>query len=148
MYKGVTPAPERRFVKDLKAYDDKLFVEFDRRFERFVIRRKTTLKPYPDIWVVQGEQGEFRQPDQRDMVVLWMADLWKNGGVRKRIEDGEEKILAAREKEEADIAQNFRDATKDNKYQLRNAYRKASNDGKVAPHTRRVDPKPKGKVFK
>ncbi len=37
MHRGMTPSPDSGFVKDLKTFDPKLEIAFDRRYDAFVI---------------------------------------------------------------------------------------------------------------
>lgn len=144
MYQGVTPVPDRQFLKDLKLFDDKLDVEFNREYERFVVIRKRAYGDPFVVWVVDSEHGQFRQPDQRDINALFYADLWRHGGVRGRIQRGEKYMADYAEKEDRDAAQDLRDITKDSKYQLRNTFRKATNEGGKSSEFARINVKPKG----
>ena len=148
MYKGIPPSPDPRFMRKLKEYDKKLYFEFDRALSRFVIRREIIGREDPKIWVVETEDGRFRQPDERDIAVMYMADLWRHGGVKQRVMLGEQKLLEHERIQEQKAKQELREATLDNKYQLRNTYRKAANDGKALPPFRQILPKSKGKTYK
>jgi len=148
MYKGIPPSPDPRFMRKLKEYDKKLYFEFDRVLSRFVIRRKVEIREDPKIWIVETEDGRFRQPDERDIAVLYMADLWRRGGVKHRIRVGEQKLLEYERVQEQKMRDELRDVTKDNKYQLRSTFRKATNDGKALSPYRQLLPKAKGKTYK
>ncbi len=145
MYIGVTPSPDPAFVKELKRYDRYLYVEFDRELERFVIRRETAIKPHPKLWIVRDSiSGGFRQPDKRDLDVLVAGDLWRGGGVKARILQGERAMEDARRKQERHVREELDHATRDNKLQLAGAYHRAFNLGKWGGAFRRIEPKTRG----
>lgn len=139
MYQGVTPVPDSGFVKDLKAFDPKLRVRFERHMERFVITKRRAFGPDFNVLVVQTDDGEFRQPDRRDLMALWEGDLWRHGGVDARIRRGEEHMQEFQQKQDREIEEESRARTRDSKIQLSNAYRKTFNDGSKAPELRRVE---------
>lgn len=138
-YQGIPPTPDRVFVRDLRTFDHKLKIEFDRHARRFVIVRVMPWGAPYLIWVIEAEDGGFRQPDQRDLKALYLADLWRHGGVKERIIKGEQKILDNQVKEEKHAEDTLRDATKDDKLQLRKTFRQASNDGKANSEFRRIE---------
>ena len=138
-YQGIPPVPDRIFVRDLRTFDRKLSVQFDRYARRFVIVKEM---PWGDpymIWIVEDDFGGFRQPDQRDIKALYFADLWRHGGVKERVLAGERYAEDHKQKQEKEIDDTFRDATRDDALQLRRTFRQASNDGKANSEFRRVD---------
>jgi hypothetical protein len=144
MYQGVTPAPDSAFVKDLKAFDPLLRVRFERRMERFVITKRRAFGDDFNVLVVQTEDGQFRQPDQRDIKHLYAGDLWRHGGVDARIRRGEEYMKNEQEKLDKEISEESLARTRDSKIQLSNTYRKTFNDGSKAPELRRIELNRKG----
>lgn len=145
MYQGVPPNADSTFKKKLKEFDPKLTCVFDRRLERFVIKKEMAVGPPRGVLVVAGNEN-FRQPCELDIAMLWYADLWRHGGVNERIRKGEEHMQEYREKEDANVSSELRDVTKDDKLQLRRTLRQAVNDGKANSDFRRIIPKPKGKT--
>lgn len=140
MYQGIPPNVDTKFLGDLKRYDRKLNVIFSREAERFVIVRERAWGPPFQLFLVENEDGSFRQPDNRDIFVLAISDLWKNRQeANDRIRDGENAMQAYQEKEERDQRDEFRAIARDNKIQLKNTYRKASNQGSKAPEFRRIN---------
>lgn len=139
MFKGVKPTPDPAFVKALKEYDSKLDIIFDRMAERFIIRRQRAYGMPWGVLLVETEDEQFRQPDQRDIKKLYEADLWKNGGVDARIRRGEQTMWDYEEKLERDSKDTFRAMSRENKIQLSNTYRKATNQGSKAPELRRIE---------
>jgi hypothetical protein len=144
MYQGVTPAPDSTFVKDLRAFDPLLRVRFERRMERFVITKRRAFGDDFNVLVVQTDDGGFRQPDRRDIQMLYEGDLWRHGGVNARIRRGEEHMKEFQEKQDREIEQESLARTRDSKIQLSNAYRKTFNDGSKAPELRRIELNRKG----
>jgi len=144
MYQGVTPAPDSTFVKDLRSFDPLLRVRFERRMERFVITKRRAFGDDFNVLVVQTDDGQFRQPDRRDILALYEGDLWRHGGVNERIRRGEEHMKEYQEKQDREIEQESRARTVDSKIQLSNAYRKTFNDGSKAPELRRIELNRKG----
>lgn len=141
MYQGVTPVPDSTFVKDLKQFDSRLDVTFDRVAERFIIRRDRGWgKPW-GVLLVETEDGRFRQPDQRDIKHLWDGDLWRHGGVEARIRRGDVRRDEYEDKLTKDADDELRAITKENKIQLSNTFRKATNQGSKTPEFRRVEVK-------
>lgn len=138
MYQGVPPTPTREFVKELKQFDNKLGIDFSRQLERFVIHRQRAFGDSVIVWVVDAENGGFRHPDQRDLQALYNADLWRHGGVRERVRKGEEYMLSYQENLDRKAREELRDITKDNKIQLRNTIRRATNEGNKGPEFRRI----------
>lgn len=150
MYQGVTPTPDRAFMKDLKQFDSRLDVVFDRMAERFIIRRDRGFgKPW-GVLLVETEDGQFRQPDQRDIKRLYAGDLWRHGGVDARVRRGEQYTEDYNNKVTKDAEDDIRALSRENKIQLSNVYRKASNQGSKAPEFRRIEDirKPGAKTLK
>ena len=89
----------------------------------------------------------FRQPDERDLMRLRRADL-RREAVRRRFLDTEEGMRSYTRDSLQKAREELREAGRDDKYQIKQAYRKMLNDGKAKSPFRQVMPKPKGKVFK
>lgn len=139
MYQGVPPKPDWAFVKALKEFDPKLDVVFDRVAERFIIRKQRAWgKPW-GVLLVETADCRFRQPDQRDIKMLYDGDLWRHGGVKEHILRGEERMKAHQEKQERDNVEEIKNAGRDDKIQLSNTWRKATNQGSKAPEFRKLD---------
>jgi len=147
MYQGVPPQVDSTFLKKLREFDDKLFVRFDRVSEKFYILRKKTVGPAAAVLVVETPEKAFRQPDDRDIAKLYWGDLWRHGGVDEHVRRGEQKMLDYHRKLEMDAEEELRYATRENKIQLSNIYRKAYNLGSKSPELRRVNVKGPGKTI-
>src|SRR4030042_6477875 len=121
--------PDRSFIKELKRTDNRLDCKFNGSF--FVITYDRPYKGPVPIMSVKGENGDFRHPDKRDIDKLKESDLSREdyrekflrlGKISEEIKDRE---IKARKRKEL-----FRDITKDNKIQLRQAFAKAENSSK------------------
>jgi len=138
--------PDRSFVNELKRTDKRLGCRFNGQF--FVVTYQRPQGDSVPIMSIRGEDGRFRQPDNRDVIKLKESDLAREDYREKFLRRSkmseairDEKIKRMKRKEY------FRDVTKDNKIQLRNAFGKAANIGKSNSTFRRIESKPKGKVF-
>jgi hypothetical protein len=144
MYQGVTPSLDPAFQSALKTFDKSLWVEFSREASRFIIYQKSEQHSKAQVMVIETEEGEFRQPNDLDIAMLYWGDLWRHGGPEARMIFGEEKALKQMDDDEKRAETEFRDATKDNKYWLRRKLLEATGQVADAPHVRRVELKPRG----
>ena len=144
MYKGITPTPDSNFLNKLKEFDPQLGVKFFREFSRFVIIKPRAYGPPWQILLIETEDRQFRFPDERDIAALWLGDLWRHGGVEERITQGEERAKAVKSQEEKRAKETLREASRDDRRQLKNTWRKACNLGKGNADFRRVDIEQKG----
>jgi len=138
--------PDRVFVKDLKKLDPRLGCEFNRNHGHFVVNYKRAHGGSAPIFMVKGDKGEFRQPDKRDMDFLKSGDL-NNEDMKTKIQKSALYMERVREKKRKDAKDSFRNATKDDKIQLTNAFGKIAGGGKGNSVFRRIEKKPKGRVF-
>jgi hypothetical protein len=132
------PEIDRSFLRDLKNLDRRLGMKFNG--EHFVVTYERGLGQPVNILRIRGENGSFRQPDQRDLKIIKGGDL----AVKR-----EETYAEAAYKEELvqrEIThkrhENFRDMTKDGKNQLAKAFTQAFNHSKGNATFRRIDHKP------
>jgi len=135
--------PDRTFSKDLKRLDPRLATKFNG--QHFVITFDRGHGQPVNILVVKGEDGAFRQPDNRDITKLKECDLAREDYRDKfmRVSQHYEQV---REKMKKASHETFRDLTKDSKIQLQQAFGRLSSKANSA--FRRVKLKPKGKVFR
>jgi len=146
---GLVPIPDSGFVRKLREFDPDLSVEFDRFLGKFVIYQQGRISGKTLAMVVDGDlnRAGFRYPDERDLGRLKAVDM-HNERVRRHIIDEREQELREQPMKEYEAGrQELHEASLDDKHQIKHAYRKMLNDGKVAPHVRSVTPKPRGKVF-
>lgn len=138
--------PDRVFINDLRALDKRLDCKFERSHGHFVVDYKRAQGQPVPIFMVKGDKGEFRQPDRRDLDFLKSGDLTKED-METKIQKSALYMEKVREKAKRDAQDNIRNATKDDKIQLTNAFSKIGGGGKGNSAFRRVVNKPKGMVF-
>lgn len=148
MWTGLTPSVDHGFKRKLRDYDPDLDCVFDRQFGKFVVTQSSKVSGrVPAVIIgVDVEEG-YRQPDDRDIRQIAKADFARKS-VKERIKEGEDYMREYRENQNAHVAEEIRDSTKDDKIQLMNAYRRhLLKDGKANSEFRRITPKSKGKKF-
>jgi len=148
MFEGITPTPDRVFMKRLKAMDKKLDCLFFREHEHFVVTYDRACGMKAPLFMVKRDGGEFRQPDERDLQVLFDSDCSKSGeSMTHRLNKMAYASEQFKNDKRAKASEAIRELTLDNKNQLVNATGKAHNLGKFNSTYRRVTPRSKGKVF-
>jgi len=139
--------PDRVFVKDLKTLDRRLGCEYVPGHGHFVVNYKRPYGGRVPIFMVKGDNGEFRQPDKRDLEFLKSGDL-NNEDMKTKIQKSALYMEKVREKKRKDARENIRGATKDDKIQLARAIGRLAGAGKGNSAFRRIEPKPKGTTVK
>lgn len=140
-------APDRYFMQQLKSLDKRLGCRYRVDIKCFVITWDMPIGPPAELLVVRTRSGHFRQPDQRELMALCEGDLHRTD-LAHRLQQTETYMRNYREVQEKNAREDLRNKTKDDKLQLMNAYRRAFNEGHKKSAHRRMDYKPKGKVFK
>jgi len=137
-------------VRKLREFDPDLSVEFDRGVGKFVIYQQGRISGKTVAMVIQGDGGHgcgFRQPDDRDLVRLRAVDMHNERARRQLIEGREQELREQPLKEAREAQTEFREASLDDKYQIRSAWQKATGHGKTSRHVQQVLPKPRGKAY-
>jgi hypothetical protein len=148
MFNGLTPSPDRQFVKDLKTFDPKLGIRFCRNRGQFVITQPSKVSGRVDALAIEGNHGGgYRQPNIRDIRALYYGDFARKRG-KDRILEGEERWRQMKIKEQENIKDDILHQTRDNKRQIANTYNKACNNSKGVTGFRQVTPKSKGYTVK
>ncbi len=135
--------PDRFFMKQLKELDPRLGCKFREDLERFVITWERFWGQPDEIMVVS--KPHFRQPDRRELLFLCGGDLHRKD-MREQLEEGSAYFHAHRKAQDDFAADEHRNATKDDKIQLANAYREVYNTGGKPSAIRRITPPIKGKT--
>ncbi len=134
--------PDPFFMKQLKELDVRLGCRYREDLTRFVITWEK-FWGLPDEIMVVSKPG-FRQPDRRELLRLCAGDLHRKD-MRACLNETAAYFADYREREAKSRADDFRNKTKEDSLQLRNAYRETFNlPGKPSAH-RRIIPKPRGK---
>ena len=141
----LSPNPDRSFMKDLRLMDKRLGCKFNG--EHFVITYDRGYGTPVNIARIKGKDDGFRQPDRRDLEFIRSGDM-ENDSVRRRLD--RISYTAAKEEQmerQAKVKENIKDMTKDDKLQLRRWFSNKYNLSKGNSEFRRINVKPKGKVF-
>lgn len=135
------------FIKRLKEIDPKLgsyFCPFD---HLVVVTYERAVGPPAKIYVVSREDGDFREPDQRDINAILDGDLSKDS-LSNRLSKAENYMTECRQKQEASQRTQARELALDDKYQLARAFSKVANPGgKQGRHVRTITPRQRGVAF-
>lgn len=138
--------PDPNFTKRLKQLDPRLGCRFRHDLRKFAITFDRVVGPPAEVLIVRSEGGDFRQPDKRELDVLCEGDLHKTD-IKTRLDKADNYMREYRRDQQKEVESRIDLATKDDKIQLKNAYRKSFNLGSKQSEFRRIQPKPKGKVF-
>jgi hypothetical protein len=138
--------PERGFLKNLKNLDRRLDCVFRKEHEHFVITYNRGYGEPVNLLLVKADDGGFRQPDNRDLKVIFDGDM-NNKRLDVELAKKAHYLYEVRENDKRKASELIRDMTKDNKIQLRNVYDKAHGAGKKKAAFRQIAYKPKGQVF-
>jgi hypothetical protein len=140
-------SPDRVFMQRLKGLDPRLGCRYEPGHHHFVITYKRAIGEDVPVMLIEGVNGMFRQPDDRDILKLQESDLH-----RVPLHDRLRQVAAYMEKDREDRAlrrkAEIKDRTKDDHIQLSRTIGKIdrNNGGKSMPY-RRIDLRPKGQVF-
>lgn len=136
--------PDTFFIRQLKELDPRLGCRFREDLDRFVITWEKVWG-MPDEVMVVSKPG-FRQPDRRELMRLCDGDLHRKD-MGQRLDETAAYFKDYRKRQDESAADDFRNLTKDDKQQLKNAFRKAYNTGGKPSAHRRIEPKPRGASF-
>lgn len=139
--------PPRSFVKDLKNICKHLDCEFEPRYERFIVTYKRAIGEPVPVFVVETDDKQFRYPDQRDIKKVVECDLERET-VDEKMQRISKQVWDAQREQQKKASQEWRERTLDDKLQLASRFAKLAGFGKGNSTFRRIDVKPKGKVFK
>jgi len=128
-------------MKDLKNLDKRLGVKFNDN--NFVITYERGYGEPVNIHLVKNENGGFRQPDKRDLMILKGGDLAQGDKMETRLKKLAYTSEQIRAKIRKDAKDNIRNMTKDDKNQLMKAFVQRTNQSKGNAAFRRVTPKKK-----
>jgi hypothetical protein len=134
--------PDRTFLRDLKNLDRRLGVKFNG--SHFIITYDRGYGEPANIFRVTGDDGGFRQPDQRDLMVIKRGDLASGDSMEVRLQKQAYAYELTTRESKRKAAEEIRAMTLDNKIQLRNAIQKKYNLGKTGSAFRKIPHKSKG----
>ena len=137
--------PDSVFMGRLRALDKRLGCKYDGTHGHFVVNYQRAYGQPVPVFAVMNDSGGFRQPDNRDLNFLSSGDLERED-MKTKLQKSSLYMERVREKSKKDAHDSFRDATKDDKIQLTNAFGKLVGGKNNSPF-RRIKNKPRGKVF-
>lgn len=138
--------PERGFLRNLKNLDRRLDCVFRPEHEHFVI---TYQRPYGEpvnLHCVKASDGGFRQPDNRDLKVIYDGDM-SNKNARLELERRAYELQRSNDKYDQKTRELIRERTKDDKIQLMDVFQRRTGIGKKKAAFRPIPYKPKGIVY-
>jgi len=139
---------DRGFMEQLKAMDERLGACFDPDAEKILITYRRASGQDVPVYIVQTEEGEFRQPDGRDLQALRESD-GENITPKQRIEKTAKYFEEYQAKQRNATRAMILERTLDDKHQLRRTVNQIYNraSGKAGQHVRKLSPRARGKVF-
>jgi len=140
------PALDDLFVKRLKQIDKRLDMHWSREPERWLMVYDKGNGNFVNMFLIETETGQYRHPDQQDLVRIRVADL-ATKSAEKRLKESEDYMIEARLKDRKDGKENIRLMTLDSKVQLMQAFSKAAGYSKGNSAFRRIEVKARGEIY-
>lgn len=142
------PSVDRSFMRELKNLDPRLNCKWEPSHCHFVVTYDRAVGEPVNLHCVETENGGFRQPDKRDLEVLWQGDKARGDKPDIRLKKAAYASELMRRERQRKSRENMRDWTKDGKIQLMNGFNKATNQSKANSAFRRIDHKPSKNTVK
>jgi len=142
------PEPDKSFMRDLKSMDRRLAVKWNHDVGNFIVTYDRGHGEPVNIHRVNRDDGGFRQPDKRDLMILKGGDLAQGDDLNNRISKLAYMSDRIRKEQRRKAKSEIRDMTKDNKLQLKRFLADKTNEGKGNAEFRRVPHKPSKRVVK
>ena len=136
--------PDRVFLRDLKNLDRRLNAKFNG--SHFVITYDRGYGEPVNIFRISEDDGSFRQPNSRDIMVIKQGDLASGETMDVRLKKEAYAYELMNREARRKASEEIRAMTLDNKIQLKNAYQKRTNLGKTGSAFRKITPKSKNVV--
>ena len=143
---GGGPALDDLFLKRLKRIDKRLDIHWSDLPERWLMVYDKGGNNFVNMFLIETEDGQYRNPDKRDLVRIRVADL-ATKSVEQRLRESAEYMAEVRLKDRKDAKDNIRYATLDNKIQLMQAFSKAAGYSKGNSAFRRIQAKARGEIY-
>ena len=133
------PEVDRSFLRDLKSMDRRLGTKFNG--QNFIVTYRRPFGEPVNIYCIKADNGGFRQPDKRDLMVIKGGDLAEGVSMDIRLKQRAyaSELMTREAKRKA--KENIRDMTKDDKRQLAKAFIQRTNLSKGNSTFRRIDHK-------
>lgn len=140
------PSLDDLFLKRLKRIDKRLGMQWSREPERWLMVYDKGNGNFVNMFLIETEDGQYRHPDQRDLVTIRVADLAVKS-IDQRLKESAEYMADVRLKDRKNAKDNIRYATLDNKIQLMQAFSKAAGYSKGNSAFRRIQAKARGEIY-
>jgi hypothetical protein len=115
------PSVNPSFMKDLKSMDRKLDCIWNPDNKKFIITYERAMGGCVPIATLAGiENGEFRQPNQKDLEFIKSGDL-SNDSIKNKLNKVASYMENVREEQKRKAKQEIKAMTKDSKIQLQQA---------------------------
>jgi hypothetical protein len=115
------PEPDRTFMRDLRNMDRRLGVKFNGN--HFVVTYKRPVGEPVNIYRVKADDGSFRQPDKRDLMVIKGGDLAEGDSMDVRLKKTAYASELIRREEKRKVQDEIKAMTRDGRRQLINAFK-------------------------
>jgi hypothetical protein len=138
--------PERGFMRSLKSLDKRLDCVFRPSCERFVITYNRGYGEPVNLLLVKDDSGGFRQPDNRDLKIIYDGDM-ANKKPEIELSRRAYEIQRSADRQEQKTRELIRERTKDDKIQLMDVFQRRTGIGKKKAAFRPIAYKPKGIVY-
>ena len=140
-------SPDRVFLQRLKALDENLGCKYEPGHEHFVITYRRSIGDPVNVLLIEGPDGGFRQPDDRDILRLEKGDLHRVP-LKDRLRMVSTYMEEDRERRTRKRREMIREQTLDDRLQLKRAIGKIdhNNGGKSMPF-RRINLRQRGETF-
>lgn len=140
------PALEDLFIFRLKRIDKRLDMQWSRKPERWLMVYDKGNSNFVNMFLIETEDGQYRHPDNRDLVTIRVADL-ATKSAELRLKESAEYMADIRLKQRKDTKDNIRYMTLDNKIQLMQTFAKAAGHSKGNSAFRRIKAKARGEIY-
>lgn len=137
-------SPSRTFLQELKRLDRNLGCKYESGHEHFVITYDRPHGGSVPILLIEGEEGEFRYPNMRDIRTLQLSDTHRTP-IKEQMQKKAAYMEETRRKQREKSRDEIRQRTIEDRRILMPRYAKLANvGGKHNSTFRRVDPKRRG----
>jgi len=115
------PSVNPSFMKDLKSMDRKLDCIWNPDNKKFIVTyERATGQPVPVATLAGMENGEFRQPNQKDLEFIKSGDL-SSDSIKNKLNKVASYMENVREEQRRKAEEEIKAMTKDSKIQLQQA---------------------------
>jgi hypothetical protein len=110
---AMDPSPDWAIVKRLKEYDPEIEVHWERGFNRWFLSAPDRTGRRVRVLTIMESNGQYRPLDERTLVVLRLADSFKNDDIHNFAKVLKDNDRAVNAQQEHDLKQAFLDRNED-----------------------------------